>query len=140
MTTATMKKTGRKAKQARGTASRKHHHPMAARTRAKGGRGTFREEYKLTRKTLSKMTGLAERTLASWEEGKTINDAGRRALTLTQRLLGQLAEVMKKDFIPEWLEKPNDAFAGLKPLEVLDRGEVDRLWRLIYFLGSGSPA
>ena len=56
----------------------------------------------------------------------------------TQRLLKALAEVVRKDAIAPWLDTPNDAFGGLNPVELLERGESDRLWRMIYFLGSGS--
>ena len=34
---------------------------------------------------------------------------------------------------------PNDAFNGLKPLEVMERGEVDRIWQMIFVLRSGVP-
>ena len=36
-----------------------------------------------------------------------------------------------------WLDTPNDAFDGLKPLEVIERGEIDRLWNMIFYLESG---
>ncbi|MFO0865772.1 MAG: antitoxin Xre/MbcA/ParS toxin-binding domain-containing protein [Gemmataceae bacterium] len=39
-----------------------------------------------------------------------------------------------------WLQTPNETFDGLKPLEVIDRGESDRLWQMIYFLRSGTAA
>jgi hypothetical protein len=32
---------------------------------------------------------------------------------------------------------PNDEFDGLKPLEVIERGEMDRLWDMIFYLESG---
>ena len=35
------------------------------------------------------------------------------------------------------LEAPNPAFGGLKPLEVIERGEIDRLWNMIFYLESG---
>ena len=38
---------------------------------------------------------------------------------------------------PEWLRTPNAAFGGLKPLEVIERGETDRLWRMLFYLESG---
>ena len=50
-----------------------------------------------------------------------------------------LSRVMQDDFIGEWLQAPNPAFAGLKPLEVVERGEIDRIWRMIYELESGEP-
>jgi hypothetical protein len=34
---------------------------------------------------------------------------------------------------------PNDAFDGLKPLEVIECGEVDRIWQMIIILRSGVP-
>ena len=42
--------------------------------------------------------------------------------------------------IGTWLQIPNEAFDGLKPLEVIDRGEIDRLWSMIYDLRSGVPS
>ena len=43
---------------------------------------------------------------------------------------------MRRTF-PGWLETPNDAFGGLKPLEVIKRGEIDRLWNMIFYRESG---
>jgi len=34
---------------------------------------------------------------------------------------------MKADYVATWLESPNPAFGGLKPLEVVERGEIDRI-------------
>jgi len=48
-----------------------------------------------------------------------------------------LKEVINKDVIGPWLTQPNDAFDGLKPVEVIERGEVDRIWQMIFFLRSG---
>ena len=44
---------------------------------------------------------------------------------------------MKPAAIGPWLQTPNEAFDGLKPSEVIDRGEVDQLWSMVYFLRSG---
>jgi hypothetical protein len=57
----------------------------------------------------------------------------------TRRLERALAGVMKPSRIAAWLEQPNRAFRGLKPLEVIERGEVDRIWRMLYELESGTP-
>ena len=56
-----------------------------------------------------------------------------------QRLQQALAGVMRPDFIGPWLRTPNEAFSGLKPMEVIERGEVDRIWRMIYELEAGVP-
>jgi len=55
------------------------------------------------------------------------------------RLQQALSGVLDAGFIGEWLKTPNPAFADLKPLEVIERGEVDRIWRMIYELESGTP-
>jgi hypothetical protein len=34
---------------------------------------------------------------------------------------------------------PNEAFSGLKPIELIERGEIDRLWDTVYRLRSGMP-
>lgn len=54
-------------------------------------------------------------------------------------LISALAEIMKRESIGPWLQTPNPAFDGLKPLEVIDRGEIDRIWAMIYYLRSGTP-
>ena len=86
------------------------------------------------------MTGLSERTLASWEAGKPVGPSAQRAITAVERLLAELSEVVRPPGILPWLQQPNDAFGGLKPVEVMERGETDRLWRVIYFLGSGAAS
>ena len=53
------------------------------------------------------------------------------------RLRKRLEEVMEPGQVAWWLDTPNDAFDGLKPLEVIERGEIDRLWNMIFYLESG---
>lgn len=48
------------------------------------------------------------------------------------RLITALGEIMKTETIGSWLLKPNAAFDGLKRIEVIDCGEIDRLWSIIY--------
>ena len=105
-----------------------------------GNLPTLREEFGLTRKTLARMTGLSERTLASWEAGVKLSASAARIVTSVQRLLRALAEVVRKTAIAGWLETPNEAFGNLKPVEVMERGEADRIWRMIYHLGSGAAS
>ena len=46
---------------------------------------------------------------------------------------------MKADFLPRWLVTPNEGLGGISPVEALERGESDRLWRAVFLLGSGLP-
>lgn len=99
----------------------------------------LRDELGLNRRLFSRLTGYSERAIADWESGKQLSEASRQRMIQMQRLHQALARVMESDFIAEWLQTPNDAFAGLKPIEVVERGEIDRIWRMIYELQSGMP-
>jgi DNA-binding transcriptional regulator YiaG len=99
----------------------------------------LRQALRLTRRMFSRLTGFSERAIADWEAGKDLSEPTRQRMTEMQRLQQGLARVMKREFIAEWLQVPNDAFGGLKPIEVVERGEIDRLWRMIYVLESGQP-
>jgi len=56
-----------------------------------------------------------------------------------QTLLNALSKVLPLPSLGTWLQTPNDAFDGLKPMELIDRGQSDRLWEMIYNLRSGNP-
>ncbi len=55
------------------------------------------------------------------------------------RLLDGLARVMEPAQVGRRLKAPNPAFDGSTPLHVVERGEVDRIWRMLYDLESGQP-
>jgi transcriptional regulator with XRE-family HTH domain len=97
----------------------------------------LRQKFGLKLTTFSRLTGFSERVIAKWEAGTAMSEPGRRRLREIERLRDRLAEVVKADAIPQWLETPNLAFGGLKPLEVIERGEVDELWQMIFDLESG---
>jgi Protein of unknown function (DUF2384) len=56
------------------------------------------------------------------------------------RLQAALAKVIKPDARARWMDTPNQSFGGLTPIEVVERGETDRLWRMCHQLVSGEPA
>ena len=80
------------------------------------------------------------RTLATLESGKPPTEVVARRLNELLRLTNALSEVIQKESLGAWLKVPNSAFDGLKPLEVIDRGETDRIWSMIFYLRSGSPS
>ena len=69
-----------------------------------------------------------------------MSEPGLRRIKQLERFRARLAEVVAADAIPAWLDTPNEAFGGLKPLEVIERGEIDRLWNMIFYLESGVPS
>jgi hypothetical protein len=99
-----------------------------------------REKMRVPRKVFSRLTGFSERALADWESGRRITEPGLRRIKEMDRFQERLAEVVDAGSIPEWLEKPNPAFGDLKPLEVIERGEIDRLWSMIFYLESGTAS
>jgi DNA-binding transcriptional regulator YiaG len=99
---------------------------------------TLREAMHLPRRTFSRLIGFSERAVAEWESGnQALNELAERRLHELERLQHGLESVVKLEAIPTWFNTPNQAFDGLKPLEVVERGETDRLWRMIYFIESG---
>ena len=88
-------------------------------------------------KLFSRLTGFSERAIAGWEAGEPVSESAGRRLLEVERFHKRLAEVVKPESIPAWLDSPNEAFDGLKPIEVIERGEIDRLWNMIFYLESG---
>ena len=99
---------------------------------------TLREAMHMPRKTFSRLIGFSERAVAGWESGnQSLNELAERRLHELERLQEGLKSVVSGDAIPAWINTPNQAFDGLKPLEVIERGETDRLWQMIFMLESG---
>jgi transcriptional regulator with XRE-family HTH domain len=102
--------------------------------------GELRADLGVSRRLFARLTGYSERAIASWEAGRDLSEASRQRMLETRRLEKALARAMKASAIGRWLEEPNRAFRGLKPLEVIERGEIDRIWRMIFELESGAGA
>lgn len=97
----------------------------------------LRDRLGLTQTQFAPMLPVSVRSLATLERGTAPTEAVARRLTELERLVKALSEVIKKETIGRWLRTPNPAFAGSTPAEVIERGEADRLWAMIYFLRSG---
>lgn len=93
----------------------------------------------VTRELFARLTGFSVRATTGWEAGRPISEPGLRRVKEMARLRAALADGMREEFIPQWLETPCEGLGGLKPVEVLERGEVDRLWRVVLLIGSGMP-
>ena len=100
----------------------------------------LRARLDMNRETFARLVPMSTRNLANIEAGKTPSSAVLRQFKELRRVIDALGEVIQKNAIGPWLEQPNEAFDGLKPMEVIERGEVDRIWQMIYYLRSGVPA
>jgi DNA-binding transcriptional regulator YiaG len=101
--------------------------------------GDLRHRLHLSQAVFARLLPVSVRSLASLEGGSSPTDGVTRRLIELRRLTNALTEVMKRESLGKWLETPNEAFDGLKPLEVIERGESDRIWSMVYFLRSGVP-
>jgi transcriptional regulator with XRE-family HTH domain len=99
---------------------------------------SLREDLGLSRKQFARLTGASERAVAGWEKDQSMSPVVRKSLRESERLCRALGTIMKPEFVGAWLDTPNGAFAGLKPLDLIERGETDRLWRMIFEVQSGS--
>lgn len=100
----------------------------------------MRQRLRMNQTVFARLIPVSVRSLATLESGTPPTDVVARRLVELKRLINALSEVMQAESIGTWLQTPNDAFDGLKPLEVIDRGEIDRLWSMIYELRSGVPS
>jgi DNA-binding transcriptional regulator YiaG len=100
----------------------------------------LRERLQLKQPEFAQMLAVSPRTIATLDKGEPATEGVARRLTELERLTQALSEVMRTDSIGPWLKTPNTAFDGLKPLEVIERGQSDRLWEMVYVLRSGVPS
>jgi transcriptional regulator with XRE-family HTH domain len=96
----------------------------------------IREGMGLTQPELARLMGLSTRWVAA-QEAAPVNPTADRRVAEVVRLLDSLTQVVQPAAIRGWLATPNPAFGGLKPIEVVERGEIDRLWQMIYYMESG---
>ena len=69
-----------------------------------------------------------------------MNPASVRKIRNLQRLLRGLKRVVRAKSILPWLQKPNPAFGGRMPIQLLEAGEYEPLERMIFYLESGVPS
>lgn len=98
----------------------------------------FCREANVTLDTFTRLVGVSRRAVATWLAGEPPSRANQRNLSEVTRLFSALAEVVPAHQIGRWLEEPNPAFEGSTPLQVIERGESDRLWRMVWELREGN--
>src|SRR5436190_13943901 len=99
----------------------------------------YRTEFKMPQPIVVRLTGFSPRSVAKWSEGVPPSPKQEKALVEMDRLLDALARVMQPEQVSHWLKTPNQAFDSSTPLQVVERGEIDRIWRMLYDLASGQP-
>ena len=98
----------------------------------------LRRDLSLNRSTFGRLLGCSERGLANWEAGRPIQSVYSSRLRELQNLLDEISKIVGRERIGSWLSKPSDDFAGMKPIELIERGESAQLWR--WLLAHEKPA
>lgn len=93
--------------------------------------------YNLSNEALSRVTGASPRTVSYWNAGTPPQRSSAQKIREVTRLFDALAGLIKAKAIGGWLQQPNKQFDGSTPLQVIERGETDRLWQMIWQLREG---
>lgn len=99
----------------------------------------LREVLAMPRPMFGRVVDVSERTIADAESGKTAKKL-MRTYNEVYRLVEALSEVVDRESLGLWFRTPNEAFGDLKPIEVIERGEIDRLWNMVFQLRTGMPS
>lgn len=101
--------------------------------------GELRTGFGLSREKFGRLVGYSVRAIAGWEGGERKPGAqARRRLAELSRFFDAMSGIVRKEAIPPWMERPNASLGDLKPIEVIERGHIDRLWRIVYELETGA--
>lgn len=63
---------------------------------------------------------------------------GRLNVEKRHKVIEKLKDVIKADYIESWLETPNTAFNGQKPVDMINSGQEQQIFNMIEILNSGS--
>jgi DNA-binding transcriptional regulator YiaG len=94
--------------------------------------------YGLSQSLLARLLDASLRSVSAAESGATAPAPLRRNLTQVTRLCEALAESMEPAYVAQWLDRPNEMLRGLKPVEAIERGQLDLVWQVADGLRSGS--
>jgi DNA-binding transcriptional regulator YiaG len=100
--------------------------------------GALRKRFRLSQALLARLLDVSLRTVSGAESDVSPPAQLRRNLTQITRLCQALAEAVEPTFVGPWLDHPNEMLAGLKPVEAIERGQLDLVWQVIQGLRSGS--
>lgn len=98
----------------------------------------LRRRYGLSQALLARLLDVSLRTLSGAESAASIPPRMRRSATQAVRLCDALAEAMQRAFVGQWLDQPNEMLGKLKPVEAIERGQLDLVWQVVQGLRSGS--
>jgi transcriptional regulator with XRE-family HTH domain len=100
---------------------------------------TLRKSLGVPRNKFARLVGRTERAVIDWESGKSRPQGlSQQRVQELQRLTTALGSLFDAKTLGTWFDTPNAAFNGFKPVELIERGETDRLWQMIFELRAGT--
>ena len=96
----------------------------------------LRDLLQMPRNVFCRMVNVSERAIADAESGKVVKKLVRPYNEL-KRLVDALEEIVERHAIGPWFLVPNPMFDDSRPIDLIERGEMDRLWQMVYQLRSG---
>lgn len=99
----------------------------------------LRDRLGMPRQMFGRIVNVAERTIAKVEAGDDGAEKLKRPYNEVYRLWEALCELVDPESLGLWFQTPNDSFDGLKPVEIIERGEIDQLWNMVFELQTGMP-
>lgn len=99
----------------------------------------MRQRYQLSQGLLARLLDVSLRTVSAAESRPAAPAQLRRNIAQLARLCQALADAMDAAYIGRWLDEPNEMLAGLKPVEAIERGQLDLVWQVVEGLRAGSP-
>jgi DNA-binding transcriptional regulator YiaG len=87
---------------------------------------------KMSRDDFCRLLNISVRTLADVEYCKNQGEKLRRPYAELARLCLALVQLMPNEALRSWFTLPGSRCDGMKPVELIERGEIDRLWELVF--------
>lgn len=103
------------------------------------GVAELRALLQLTRPVFARLLGVSERTVADWEHTTTPKSGSERAIKELRSVIAACERVMKPEYVGSWLVTANPSLSGFKPIELIERGETERVLRALFFVEAGIP-
>src|SRR5580692_2891734 len=87
---------------------------------------------------LAKSLSVSRRSISGWLSGREPERINRVRINEFGRLVAELQSIIKPEKLKAWWKQSVENFGGSTPLQVLERGEIDRLWRMIWEIRDGN--
>ena len=101
---------------------------------------SWRKSVGLNRSTFAWLASVSERTLATYEKLPQLSAPAKAQVTEAVRLIRALSELIPVQELAVWLQTPNPGFDGRSPKKLIEAGERDLVWEMIYQTRHGAFA